>query len=83
MFSLFWICFRLTGCDKDTVLFFKSKWQAIYVNNAFQSPEQNYTISKKKNNKPTTLIDSGVKTTSVMLKTKKKTDPATRVAMYE
>ena len=69
MFSVFWLCFRLTGCDKDTVLFFKSKWQAIYVNNAFQSPKQNYTISK--NDKPTTLIVSGVKTTSVMLKTKK------------
>ena len=77
MFSLFWICFRLTRCDKDTVLFFKSKWRAIYVNNAFQSPEQNYKISK--NNKPTILIVSGVKTTSVMLKTTKKTDPATRV----
>ena len=72
-----WDC----GCDKDTVLFFKIKWQAIYGNNAFQSPEQNYSISK--NNKPTTLIVSGVKTTSVKLKTKTKTDPATRVAMYE
>ena len=60
-----------------TLLFFKSKWQAIYVNNAFQSPEQNYTISK--NNKPTILIVSGVKTTSVMLKATKKTDPATTV----
>ena len=77
MFSVFLLCFRLTGCDKDTVLFFKSKWQAIYVNNAFQSPEQNYKISK--NNKPTILIVSGVKTTSVMLKTTKKTDHATRV----
>ena len=51
---------------------------------AIQSPKQNYTISK--NNKPTTLIVSGlsgVKTTLVMLKTTKKTDPATRVAIYE
>ena len=52
-------------------------WRAIYVNNAFQSPEQNNKISK--NNKPTILNVSGVKTTSVMLKTTKKTDPDTRV----
>ena len=67
--------------QRHCIINFKSKWQAIYVNDAFQSPEQNYTISK--NNKPTTLIVSGVKTTSVMLKTKKEKHPATRVAMYE